>query len=246
MEAEPGPALEIRAPDGGRRRVPLRGDRVTIGRLGGVNDIALAPDPQRLVSGRCHCFLELKGRRWGIVDNDSTNGTFVRRGEDLCELRGEKLLHDGDVIEIIASCPTGQPPSYWQLTFCHPGQTVPVASACEARLEYSWSQERAFRITRSEREEITDMRPQVHKLLRCMLKRNLDNGDTPMLCRHDELIAEIWPREKELRSHEELRRLVMELRRCIEVDTANPRFLQTVRSFGFRLDPRPAPKRPAP
>lgn len=246
METEPGPALEILGPDGRRRRVQLHGDRVTIGRFGDVNDIALTPDPQRLVSGRCHCFVELKGRRWRIVDDDSTNGTIVRRGENSCKLRGEELLHDGDVIEIIASFPIGQPPTYWQLTFCHPGQTVPVASACEARLEYDWLQEQAFRITGTNREEITDMRPQVHQLLRCMLNRNRENDNTPVLCRHDELIVEIWPREKALRSHEDLRRLVLELRRCIELDSASPRFLQTVRSFGFRLDPRPSPGRLAP
>ena len=202
MEVEPGPALDIRAPDGRRRSVQLRGNRVTIGRREDANDIALTPDPQRLVSGRCHCSVELEGRRWSVVDNDSTNGTNVRRGEHIYEVRGEELLRDGDVIEIIASFPTGQSPTYWQLTFCHPGQTVAVASACEARLEYDWLQEQAFRIIGTGREKIEDMRPQVHQLLRYMLNRNREHDDTPVLCRHDELIVALWPGEKELRSHD--------------------------------------------
>ena len=240
IDTEAAPALDIRSPDGGRRRVRLRHDRVTIGRLTDVNDVALTPDPQRLISGRWHCAVELKGRSWSVVDNHSTNGTFLLRGEHLQAVREHEPLHHGDVIHLIAGFSPGEQPTYWKLTFCHPGQTVPVATVSEARLEYDWSQARPFRITATAREEITGLRPQVHQLLRFMLARNRANDDTPVLCGHEELIAEIWPHEAVTRSREELARLAMELRRCIELDPANPRFLRTVRGFGFCLDPRPS------
>ena len=60
--------------------VELRGGRVTVGRLPEENDIALQPDPERLVTRAGHCTLEREGTRWFVVDGGSVNGTYLRRG----------------------------------------------------------------------------------------------------------------------------------------------------------------------
>jgi DNA-binding winged helix-turn-helix (wHTH) protein len=100
-------------------------------------------------------------------------------------------------------------------------------------------QAKLFRIVGAKREEIGELRPQVHQLLRYLLKRNRANNDVPVLCSQDELMEAIWHGEP-LHTREELNGLIHELRQKVELDPSKPRFVQTVRRFGFRLDPRPS------
>ena len=48
--------------------VALTGARITVGRLADVNDIALQPDPQQLVTRVAHCTFEREGERWFLID----------------------------------------------------------------------------------------------------------------------------------------------------------------------------------
>ena len=57
----------------------LTGARVTVGRLAGVNDIALQPDPELLITRAAHCTFEREGSAWLVVDGGSVNGTYLRR-----------------------------------------------------------------------------------------------------------------------------------------------------------------------
>ena len=59
--------------------VDLSGDRVTVGRMPELNDIALEPDPEHLVTRAEHCVFERTGDTWSVVDGGGVNGTFVRR-----------------------------------------------------------------------------------------------------------------------------------------------------------------------
>ena len=61
--------------------IPLTGERVTVGRLPEVNDIALQPDPERLVTREAHCTLEREGAHWFLVDGGSLNGTYPSAGQ---------------------------------------------------------------------------------------------------------------------------------------------------------------------
>lgn len=234
------PVIEVRHPAGTTETIELDGERVTVGRLPGVNDIVLAPDPERYVSGRWHCLVERDGRVWRVVDNGSTNGTFLRRDERMVEVRDAAALADGDVICILAVLGANTEPGYWELAFRHPTQTVRVeARPGAARLEYDWVSAQLFRITRDGREEIGELRPQVHHLLRYLLSRNRANGEVPVLCSHDELMQAVWEDEP-LHTREELNGLIFELRRGVELDPKQPCFVQTVRGLGFRLDSRPS------
>jgi DNA-binding CsgD family transcriptional regulator len=78
--------------DGDRERIPLRGERFTIGQSA-ANDLALPFD--RTVS-RVHAVLERLASRWCVRDLASRNGTFVN-GE---RIWGERPLRSGDEIGV--------------------------------------------------------------------------------------------------------------------------------------------------
>lgn len=74
-----------------------------------------------------------------MLDDGSTNGTFLRRGGAVVEVRGAETLVDGDIVCILASLDDGPKPSYWELAFRNPTQTVPVEGREGlTRLEYDW------------------------------------------------------------------------------------------------------------
>lgn len=78
--------------DGARERVPLEGERVTIGQSD-TNDLPLPFD--HTVS-RVHAVLERVASRWCVRDLSSRNGTFVN-GE---RIWGERPLQPGDEIRV--------------------------------------------------------------------------------------------------------------------------------------------------
>src|ERR1044071_1098234 len=71
--------------------VGLSGPRATVGRLPELNDIALQPDPQLVVTRSGHCAFEREGSAWFVVDGGSVNGTFLRRGEELQQVSGRTV-----------------------------------------------------------------------------------------------------------------------------------------------------------
>ena len=57
--------LNLSGPDGSAPvSVLLSGARATVGRLAELNDIALQPDPQLVVTRAGHCAFELEGTTW--------------------------------------------------------------------------------------------------------------------------------------------------------------------------------------
>jgi DNA-binding CsgD family transcriptional regulator len=78
--------------DGARERIPLEGERLTIGQST-ANDISLSYD--QTVS-RIHAVLELVASRWCVRDLGSRNGTFVN-GE---RIWGDRSLRSGDEIQV--------------------------------------------------------------------------------------------------------------------------------------------------
>lgn len=236
---EPQVHLEIRGPGGQRSEFVLSRERATIGRLPELNDVVLEPDPERYVTGKWHCLVEREASTWRVIDNGSANGTFLRRGGVMHEVREAEPLTDGDVICVLARLSEDAEPDYWEIVFHNPLETVRVAGGVvRARLEYDSVQAKLFRIVGPRREEIRELRPQVHRLLRYLVNRNRANNDVPVLCSHDELMEAIW-QDEPLHTRVELNRLIHDLRQKVELDPKNPRFVQTERELGFRLDPRP-------
>jgi pSer/pThr/pTyr-binding forkhead associated (FHA) protein len=85
--------------DGGRERIPLEGERVTIGQAA-TNEVALPFD--RTVS-RLHAVLELVKSDWCVRDLGSRNGTFVN-GEQVHEAtkvaKGTRVQVGETVLEV--------------------------------------------------------------------------------------------------------------------------------------------------
>ena len=241
MEAQI-PFLEVISPEGNSFRVEISKDRVTIGRFRDLNDIALEPDPQQLVTRVGHCAIERDAGGWWVIDNGSVNKTFIRWGQTTKVVDGKAPLGDGDVICILGKLTETGEPLYWELTFHDPLKTRRAEGASQdAYLEYDWIQAKLFRIEGHIRQEIDGLRPQEHKLIRYMDQRNRANGNVPVMCTYEDLIEAIWDEDSYGHTEAEINRLVWELRKKLEPDQKEPLFLQTVRGLGYRLATRPMP-----
>jgi hypothetical protein len=232
------PILKVSAPNGETFEVELNADRVTIGRFADLNDIGLEPDPQQLVTRRAHCVLEREADVWWVYDNGSVNRTFIRREQAVEVVNGRALIRDGDAIRVLGMLYEDDEPAYWELEFHDPLRTNRVFDVPQtAHLEYDWIQARLLRIEGTHREEIRNLRPQEHKLVRYMDQRNRANNNTPVMCTYEELIEAIWGDEPD-HMNSEVNHLVFGLRQKIELDPSEPQFLQSVPGLGYRLETR--------
>jgi hypothetical protein len=82
--------LAIQFLDGSKRKVPLDGQRLTLGRSSD-NDLSYPDDP---VLSRRHLSFDFDGRNWFVEDLNTTNGTSIN-GQ---RLSGRKQLGVGDLI----------------------------------------------------------------------------------------------------------------------------------------------------
>jgi DNA-binding winged helix-turn-helix (wHTH) protein len=233
------PYFEVSGPEGQSFRAELQTDRVTIGRFEQWNDIALFPDPQQLVSRKMHCIVEYLHHAWWVVDNGSVNCTFLRRKKGLEMIQGRAQLHDKETICILGMLFEEDQPKYWELTFHDPASTNPAGydflpEKSSGALAYHWTEARLYRLNGGKRQEINNLRPQEHKLIRYMAHRNRVNGNIPVLCTFDEIASAVWGEEVHP-PDADLAHLIWQLRKKIEPDYKKPQFLETVRGLGYRL-----------
>jgi hypothetical protein len=223
-----GPGIE-------RRTVVLSGARATVGRLPAENDIALEPDPERLVTRIAHCTFERDANRWFVVDGGSVNGTFVGRGSNRQRVDGRRLLHDGDVVSVVASAEGGEH-RYFELAFhaVHDSQVTRAVPFDDTRacLRYDADAARLVLVAGGEERELP-IRAQAHRLVRHMVERNSSAGGSPVLCTHDELMQAVWAGEP-MHTREELAKLVWELRKKLEPFHAE-HLIENERRLGYRL-----------
>ena len=232
----------VLAPDGEQlANVELTGAQVTVGRLPELNDIALQPDPERLVTRSAHCTFEREGSRWTVVDGGSVNGTFVRRGGELRRVFERTPLRDGDVVCVVATVGHPDERRFFELAFQTSGDsqaTKPVPEAAElARdtaecLNYDSDAARLVLVRGAESHEL-QIRAQAHRLVRFMAGRNEAIGGSPALCTHDELMHAVWADEP-MHNRVELARLIWELRKKLEPFGAE-HLIENERRLGYRL-----------
>jgi DNA-binding winged helix-turn-helix (wHTH) protein len=221
-------------------RVLLAGDRITVGRLPDVNDIALQPDPELLVTRAAHCTFERDGGRWFVVDGGSVNGTFLRRDSELERVDGRAALRAGDVVCVLASVADPGERRFFEIAFDATGDSqatraAPIHEAATASVEclsYDTNEARFVLIRQDESHEI-QIRAQAHRLVRYMVERNSAAGGSPVLCTHDELMHAVW-RDESLHTREELAKLVWELRKKLEPFGAE-HLIENERRRGYRM-----------
>jgi DNA-binding winged helix-turn-helix (wHTH) protein len=234
---EEGAAVVVSGPDGPEPvTVVLSGARATVGRLPEVNDIALQPDPELLVTRAGHCTLERQAAVWFVVDGGSVNGTFLRRGGAPQRLTERTALRDGDVVCILASAESGEP-RFFELAFHAAGDSqatraVLTPEAAAECLRYDPDEARLVLVQGGEKHEI-HIRAQAHRLVRYMVERNVASGGTPALCTHDELMHAVWADEP-MHSRVELAKLVWELRKKLEPFEAE-HLIENERRLGYRM-----------
>jgi hypothetical protein len=229
MESRSTASVVVSGPDRGETTHALSGERLTVGRLPDLNDIALEPDPELLVTREAHCTLEREGGHWFVVDGGSVNGTFLRRGGELRQVTERTPLHDGDVVCVLASTEDPAHKRFFELAFQTVGDsqaTRPALRTMGACLSYEPDEARLVLVTGAERHEI-EIRAQAHKLVRYMAERS------PALCTHDELMDAVWGDEP-MHSREELAKLFWELRKKLEPFGAED-LVENERRRGYRL-----------
>jgi hypothetical protein len=208
---------------------------VTVGRLPDMNDIALEPDPELLVTRASHFTLEREGSLWFVVDGGSVNGTFLRRGSELQQVTERTPLHDGDVICVLASITDADDRQYFELAF-HAARdsqaTRAVVAAPSECLSYDTDEARLVFVRGGERHEI-QIRAQAHRLVHYMVERNAAAGGSPALCTHEELMHAVWADEP-MHSREELAKIVWELRKKLEPFDAE-HLIENERGLGYRM-----------
>lgn len=230
------PYLSIQSPRGESQRLILTETRYTIGRLPEHNDIAL-PEEEGIITRVQHCILERGAEGWSLTDK-STNGTIVEREGKVFPLvqlpNRRALLNSEDVIVI----------HHWRLMFVDPSRTKPIGSpgqvsslGASPSASSSWlfkvSQETLFKVENGTRHSV-HVRPQLRKMVKHLVERNLANEQVPILCRREELIGAIWG--EEFGSHDsDLDRLAMELRRTLEQTEDSKQWLETVTGSGYIL-----------
>jgi hypothetical protein len=230
MESRSAASVVVTIPEAEPATVELSGERVTVGRLPAVNDIALEPDPELLVTREAHLTLEREGAHWFVVDGGSVNGTFLRRRGELQQVTERSALLDGDVVCVLASVEGQQ---FFELAFQSAGDsqaTRPALRNMGDCLSYEPDEARLVLVRGSERHEI-EIRAQAHKLVRYMAERS------PALCTHDELMQAVWGDEP-MHSREELAKLIWELRKKLEPFGAED-LVENERRRGYRLQTCP-------
>jgi hypothetical protein len=211
--------------------VGLSGDRVTIGRLPELNDIALEPDPEHLVTRAEHCALERAGSTWSIVDGGSVNGTFVRRAGELKRVEGRLPLRSGDVVCILVAMNHQDGARYFELEYettadSQATRAAQEPDAAQECLSYDAEEARLVLVSRGERYDL-QIRAQAHKLVAHLAERS------PALCTHAELMDAVWGDEP-MHSREELAKIVWELRKQLEPYGAG-HLIENERGLGYRL-----------
>ena len=210
---------------------------ITIGREES-NHIVLS-DPQKNIS-RKHCSLHSKDGRWWIVDRDSSNGTFLRRnnGQSEIDIRNEELvpLKNEDEILILGELDASENPIFWRLKFIDSEETNHVIQLqMNSTVEYSLSQQKLFRVTSRDRQEIS-LQDKELTFIDYMSHKNQKNDHKPVICQYEELIKAIWQQDAFGVDKLDVHHLAWRIRHKIEPDSGESQFLKTVRGRGYRLE----------
>lgn len=189
----------------GGARHPLDRPRVILGRADD-NDIVVDDS----YASREHAEVVREGHRFVVRDLDSTNGTFVNDRR----LTAPHLLSHSDEVRIGGA----------RFTFIDPNVTAvqPPAGGPALRVDEVagevWLGEQRIRLTAKE-----------YELLLYLYRR------AGQVCSKDEIGEAVWPEYEGIVYDHNVESLMNRLRRKIEPEPSDPRFVQTLRGRGYKL-----------
>jgi pSer/pThr/pTyr-binding forkhead associated (FHA) protein len=218
MQLGPAPLLIIRRQDSSPTQLEWGESALAIGR-DGANDIVI----DHPLASRRHARLERDDNGYLVRDLDSTNGTYVNGDR----IEGARALHNQDRIWVADT----------EIVFNDPEATqkgpLPVEILRRVR-----AAEEAIRIDSRAKEiyiqgKLLDP-PLTVKEFQLLELLYTHKGQ---VISKDEIAKNVW--DYEVYDYNAIDALIYRLRQRIEVDPGNPRFIVTVRGFGYKLVSQP-------
>ncbi len=214
MQPGPLPLLVIRRQDASPIQIEWAKPTLTLGR-DTTNDIVI----DHPLASRRHARLETDGSLYAVRDLDSTNGTFVNGDR----ISGTVVLHNQDRVWIADT----------EIIFNDPEATQkgPLPAEILRRLQTA---EEAIRLDGRAKEVYIEGKKLTPPLtvkefqLLDLLYRNKGQ-----VISKDDIAKNVW--DYEVYDYNAIDALVYRLRQRIETDPSSPRFLVTVRGFGYKL-----------
>lgn len=213
MHDGPTPILVIRRQDSAASQMEWGRSALTIGR-DSANDLII----DHPLASRRHARFERDELGYHIRDLESTNGTFVN-GE---RIEGSRVLHNQDVVWV----------ANVEIVFSDPGATqkgeLPIEVLRRVRGdEILRLDSRAKEVFVSGKLLDPPLTVKEFQLLELMFSHK------GQVISKDEIARNVW--DYEVYDYNAIDALVYRLRQRIEQDPGNPRFLVTVRGFGYKL-----------
>jgi pSer/pThr/pTyr-binding forkhead associated (FHA) protein len=214
MQPIPAPLLIIRRQDSIFTERECNKPSLTLGR-DSANDIII----DHPLASRRHARLEHDENGYFIRDLESTNGTYVNGDR----IEGARLLRNQDIVGVAAT----------EIVFNDPEATqkgpLPVeilkrVRAAEEALRLDSRAKEVYLHTRVLDPPLTVKEFQLLELLYTHKGQVISK---------DEIAKNVW--DYEVYDYNAIDALVYRLRQRIEQDPGNPRFLVTVRGFGYKL-----------
>lgn len=215
MSANPVPLLRIRHPESAEVQIEWHRDVITIGR-DQQNDIVIAHP----LASRRHATLERDDQGYLVRDLASTNGTYVN-GEVIADMH---RLNSDDVIVIAASEVVFVDPEATQQGSLPVFTFKPRTPVVEGDIEID-DNTKTVKI----KGELLDppLTVKEFQLLQLLYRKQSH------VISKEEIAKAIW--DYEVYDFNGIDALVYRVRQRIEVDPAQPKYLVTVRGFGYKL-----------
>ena len=236
-----------------QQEVLLTDETLTVGRGSSTftPDVVLA-DPASWISRR-HCLFSQEWGSWWVEDSGSRNGTFIRNGDDLTRLTERTQLSGGDVVCITADADQNGPTSTWELRLIDPSATQTLQASMTATHVPAvegpcvrWDADAMrLEVLGDGPPRQVELRKQGYELIAHMVARNDENDSDPVVCSVDELLEAVWGERASWDKYrpptpDNLRDLVMAVRKAIEPDASPPAILENQRGVGYKLHTAPA------
>jgi hypothetical protein len=214
MQAGPAPILIIRRQDSSPSQVEWTKPILTIGR-DNANDLII----DHPLASRRHARLERDENGYFVRDLDSTNGTYVNGDR----VEGARPLHNQDLIWVADV----------EIVFSDPEATqkgplpIEVLKRVRAAEEGLRLDSRAKEIYISGKLLDPPLTVKEFQLLELLYTHK------GQVISKDEIAKNVW--DYEVYDYNAIDALVYRLRQRVETDPGNPRFIVTVRGFGYKL-----------